>query len=347
MSYKMLGLAVIGILLLYALFTVGFPFLLALILAILIDPLIVLLMRAIRMNRMVSSTIACTVFLLGMLGLFYLIGLKVFTELHELARRTPDWVANIEYYVNQALAGSGVLYDAFPDEWAGNIQAALQFGAESIASGLKLLLTSVSGLFVNIAKIIPSLLVFFIVFFIALYLFSYNLDRLKHSFLSLFAEESRSKMESVLIKLREAIIGFIRAQIVISILTYIVTLGGLLIIGVDYALAIAFIIIAVDLLPILGTGSVIVPWAIYNFAMNDTATAIGLLILFIVITIFRRIIEPKILGAAVGIGALPILISLYVGFELVGVAGLFLGPILIIVYEAMKQAGIINIRIRL
>jgi sporulation integral membrane protein YtvI len=347
MSYKMLGLAAIGVILLYAFFTVGFPFLLALVIAILIDPLIVLLMKATKMNRFISSTITCTIFLLGMLGVFYLIGLKVFTELNELARRTPEWAKEIEFYVNQALTGNGVLYDAFPDEWAGNIQSTLQYGADGLVSGLNSLISTVSGLFLNVAKVIPNLLIFCIVFFIALYLFSYSLDRLKGSFLSLFAEESRSKMESVLIKLREAIIGFMRAQIFISILTYIVALLGLIIIGVDYAMAIAFIIILVDLLPILGTGSVIVPWAIYNIIIGDVGTAIGLLILFIVITVFRRIIEPKILGDAVGIGALPILVSLYVGFELVGVVGIFLGPILVIVYEAMKQAGIIKIQIKL
>lgn len=347
MSYKMLGLAVIGTILLYAFFTVGFPFLLALVVAILIDPLIVQMMKLTKLNRMVSATIACTLFVLGMLGLFYLIGLKIFTELNEVIQRIPDWVSNADFYINQALTGNGVLYDAFPDEWAGNIQKGLEYGVRGISNGLNSVISAVSGIFLNIAKTIPNLLIFFVVFFIALYLFSYSLDRLKHSFLSLFAKESQSKMETVLIKLREAVIGFIRAQILISVLTFMVTLVGLLIIGVDYPLAIAFIIIIVDLLPILGTGSVIVPWAVYNIVLGDVGTAIGLMILFIGITIFRRIIEPKILGDAVGIGALPILISLYVGFALVGVIGIFLGPVLVIVYEAMKHAGIINIQIKL
>ncbi|MNI88733.1 hypothetical protein D3C73_1460600 [compost metagenome] len=103
----------------------------------------------------------------------------------------------------------------------------------------------------------------------------------------------------------------------------------------------------VDLLPVLGTGSVIVPWAIYNMIAGDPRTAIGLLILFIGITVFRRIIEPKIVGDAVGIGALSTLVSLYVGYELVGVIGLFLGPVVVIIYTAMKDAEIIQINIKL
>jgi sporulation integral membrane protein YtvI len=130
-------------------------------------------------------------------------------------------------------------------------------------------------------------------------------------------------------------------------MTYIITLLGLLILNVNYAMAIALLIIIVDLLPILGTGSFIVPWAIYNAATGNLALGIGLFILFLVITIIRRVVEPKILGDAVGIGALPALVSLYIGFKLVGVIGFFLGPLVVIVYQAMRRVGLLEFKIRL
>src|SRR5690606_27964887 len=114
-----------------------------------------------------------------------------------------------------------------------------------------------------------------------------------------------------------------------------------------YAMAISFVIVLVDILPVLGTGSVLVPWAAYSAFMGDMPLAIGLFVLFIVITVFRRIVEPKILGEQIGIGALPTLISLYVGFELIGAIGLILGPIVVIIYKAMAQVGLLKIKIRL
>src|SRR5690606_40991132 len=107
------------------------------------------------------------------------------------------------------------------------------------------------------------------------------------------------------------------------------------------------LVMLVDLLPILGVGSFLVPWAIYQGLVGNWFIAIGLVVLFLVITVVRRIIEPKVLGDAVGISALSALISLYVGFKLVGVIGLFLGPVVVLVYEAMRKEGLLNIKIKL
>jgi predicted PurR-regulated permease PerM len=90
----------------------------------------------------------------------------------------------------------------------------------------------------------------------------------------------------------------------------------------------------------------LVPWAVYQLAIGDAYIGVGLLLLFLVITVVRRIIEPKILGDAVGIGALSALISLYVGYELVGVIGVFLGPIVVIVFMAMRKAGLFDFKIK-
>lgn len=192
-----------------------------------------------------------------------------------------------------------------------------------------------------------SMFIFFIVFIVAVYMFSFSLDTLKNSVLAFFHEESREKVSTVLDKLKKSIFGFLRSQIILSALTYIISLIGLLILDVKYPMAIALLIIIVDILPILGTGSVLVPWAVYCLFVGDIFTAVGLVLLFLVITVFRRIVEPKVLGDSVGISALSVLISLYIGLELVGVIGVFLGPLVVIIYTACKQAGIIPTSIKL
>ncbi|WP_261808083.1 AI-2E family transporter [Paenibacillus sp. N3.4] len=102
-----------------------------------------------------------------------------------------------------------------------------------------------------------------------------------------------------------------------------------------------------EFVPVVGTGLVFIPWFIYQLLLGHTAMGVGLLILFLVLTIFRRIVEPKVLSDAVGINALAALISLYVGFELMGITGLFLGPLVVIIYQAMRKAGLLKLNIKL
>ncbi len=347
MSFRMILIMVFGLLFLYALFTVGFPFLLAIVIALFLEPVIKLLMKYGRVNRIWACTVVCTAFMIVLLGVLYLLGLKIISELNVFFRTIPTRIQEATEYIRDASRQTQLFYDSLPADMAEQVQNGFRTGVETLTKALNNLIGDVSGVFFGFARGIPEMLIFFIVFAVALYLFCFSLPTLNQSFLSLFDNKSQPKVEKVLINLRKSIFGFLRAQVVLSALTYGVTLIGLLILGVDYPLAIALLIIIVDLLPILGTGSFIVPWAAYQLITGDIFLGVGLIVLFLVITVFRRVVEPKILGDAVGIGALSALISLYVGFQLVGVVGLFLGPIVVIVYQAMRKVGLLNIQIRL
>lgn len=343
MSFKMVLVIAFGLLFLYGLFTVGFPFLLALIIALFLEPLVQLVMKIKGVNRLISATIVCILFTVGLFGVLYLIGLKIFSEILVLVRKLPDYVAELDVFVQDTILRAQVLYERLPDEMVVQIQNA----AGSVMNTLVNALTSLSRSLLNFAGVIPDLFVFCIVFIVALFLTSYSLTTFKDAFLSLFEESSQLKVSEVLLNLRDSIFGFFRAQVILSGLTYLVALIGLFILDVNYAMAIALLIIIVDILPILGTGSVLVPWAVYAMITGNMFLGIGLIVLFLFITAFRRTIEPKILGHSIGIGALSTLISLYVGFKLVGVIGLFLGPIVVILYTAMRRVGLLNIKIKL
>ncbi|HZG83601.1 sporulation integral membrane protein YtvI [Paenibacillus sp.] len=331
----------LGLAFLYALFTVGSPFLLALVFAIFLEPLNGLIMRYLKMNRIAAGTITCTAFVAAVLGIIYLLIAKIVSEIIALIR-------NLDYnelnaLVLEAVARLETLTVNMPPDVAENIRVY----ANGQIRSLQGVATQLSGYTFDVLKTLPNVLIYFLVFFVALYLFSFSMATIQHSFLSFFEEKSRDKIAEVLLNLRSALFGFIRAQFMLSGMTFLIAFGGLLLLDVRYALAITFLIIVVDILPVLGTGSVLVPWAAYSAFIGDTRLAIGLLVLFIVITVFRRIVEPKILGEQMGIGALPTLISLYVGFELIGAIGLILGPIVVIIYQAMVKVGLLKIKIRL
>ncbi len=332
---------ILGLAFLYGLFTVGSPFLLALLFAIFLEPLNGVFMRYGRMNRLAAATVTCTLFVIALLVMFYLLLARIFSEFVSLVRNLN--YAELNQFVVEAIERLESITADLPPEVAASIQT---YAFNQIQS-LQGLASQISGYTLNVLSAVPGFLIYLLVFFVALYLFSYSMATIKQSFLSFFEERSRDKVETVLLKLRKSVTGFLRAQAILSSFTFIIALTGLMILDVRFAIVISFIIVVVDILPILGTGSVLVPWALYLLVIGNPPLAIGLIILFLVITVIRRIIEPKILGEQMGIAALPTLISLYVGFELIGVIGLILGPLVVIIYQAMVKVGLLKFKIRL
>ena len=329
--------------LVYLSFTVGAPFLLALIVAIFLEPVVKFTVKQLKMNRMVASSIICSSFVILLLGLLFLIGLKLFNEVRAFVERLPRMFNEVRTIANDWLVHIRRTYENLPPDVVETIEQYLA----TLLNWLSSQALHLSGQLGSTLTQLPNLFIFFIVFIVAVYMFSFSLPTLRGSFIQFFHEDSQQKVSDVIDSLRKSIFGFLRSQIILSTLTYIISLVGLLIIDVKYPLAIALLIIIVDILPILGTGSVLVPWAIFSIVMGDFVTAIGLVILFLVITVFRRIVEPKILGDSIGISALAVLISLYVGLKLVGVIGVFIGPLVVIIYKSCKNAGVFSKKIKI
>jgi len=341
-----IGIA-LGLGLLYGLFTVGSPFLMAMIIAIFLEPLVRLVSGTFRFGRIAASVFVCSLFTLLMMFLSYLLGAKVFTELVAFTKRAPGYLNDANVYFQDMVDQMELLYNSMPEESAEQVKAWAGNGVRTLTEALSGILGGLYGYFLNVAKLLPNMFIWSIVFIVALYLLSMGMPGLKMSFLSFFEERSRPKVSTVLDNLRSAVFGFIQAQVILSVIVYILSLIGFLILGVDYPMAIALLVVVVDVLPILGVGSALVPWAVLSLAAGNTFLGVGLIIMFVVITVVRRIVEPKVVGDAVGIGALPALVSLYVGFKLVGVVGLFLGPIVVIIYQAMRKVGLLQINIKL
>ena len=114
-----------------------------------------------------------------------------------------------------------------------------------------------------------------------------------------------------------------------------------MILKIPYALTLSVLIALIDILPVLGVGTVLVPWAIVLYMMGNSYTATGLLIIFGIIWLVRQVSEPKIVGESVGVSPLITLVSMYIGFKLIGFSGLFIFPIGAIivksVYDAVKD----------
>ncbi len=141
-------------------------------------------------------------------------------------------------------------------------------------------------------------------------------------------------------ELKKALFGFVKAQLTLISLTFGIVLIGLFILRVDYAFTIALILGILDLLPYLGAGTVLIPWALYSFFSGDIGLGFGLAILFMVTVIQRQLAEPKILSSKIGIVPLATLVSLFIGFTLLGFLGHIAGPITLVIIRTLHSANV-------
>lgn len=326
----------------YLLFTVGFPFLLAFILAFLLQPIVRLISKSLKINNTLVAVFVCTVFTVLILGAGYLIVVIASKEAADLVKSLASSTNNISKGIDSLLTQYNDLFKTFPPEY----QYSLKQIIASIIDSLQKLLVQSTDYFINAAKQVPNILIELLLMFVAMFLFSMRLTQIKETFLRFFEKNSRPRIDAVLAALKKAVFGFLGAQLIISCIIFVVVLTGFLIMGIPYASALALFITLVDILPVLGTGSVMIPMAVYQYLNGNLLLCIGIIIHYFVIVVLRRIIEPKILGDAVGIGPLSALISIYLGFQLAGLAGIFMGPIIILLLQTLIKEDIIKIKIK-
>lgn len=326
---------------LYYVFPYFLPFLLALVLTVVFEPLVDGIAGRFKVKRVIAVSINFFMFLLVITGMLFLGFTKVINEILALTQQLPRFENELGKGLQKLVAEARIIYENLPPEALNSVQAAF---ANIAAAGNRVVAGSAQAL-LGTATAIPNLFVVLIVTLISFYLFSLQLPQLKEQFLRLFTDRAREKVIIIMTDINRAIIGFVRAQLIISGLTYLVVLAGLLILGVRYTLALALLIVVVDILPILGTGAVMIPWAVFLFILGNSFVATGLLVLYIVIIAFRRVVEPKILGQNIGLSSLATVISMYVGFKIFGVAGIAAGPAICIIFKAMRKAGLFQQKI--
>ena len=118
---------------------------------------------------------------------------------------------------------------------------------------------------------------------------------------------------------------------------------GLLILRVNFAIPLAALIAVVDILPVLGVGTVLLPWAAMSCISGDFFRAIGLVMMYVIITIVRQVLEPKVISTQIGLFPLVTLLSMYVGLKLFGFFGMVGFPLVLIVITALQKDGKIRI----
>ena len=268
----------------------------------------------------------------------YYAGMWVWREAGELAGRLP-------YYYQALVEGL--------DRIAENLQSvAVRMSpemrekiaglTESFTGSLGQIVGSVGGGTVtaagNMAKNIPSLLVSFIFSLLFAYFFIAQRERVHRIGRKLIPEKTRGELKLVWANMKYAVGGYFRAQFKIMGVVGILLAAGLLHMRIEYAVLWAALIALLDFLPMLGTGTVLLPWAAFCALSDALPRAAGLLVLYGVTQLTRQLIQPKMVGDSIGVDTLTTLFLLFVGYRISGILGMIIavpaGLIVIQFYEA-------------
>ena len=310
------------------------PFLLAAVISALVSPISKKLSKKTKIPQKISSGAILILFFSAIVALTYLAISRLLLELGDLLARLsedPEIIGNTVQGIVDKLTGNGshfsFLQKIFESEALKSlgidINSALRDAVGSMISSLTGALPSAA---VSIVKEIPNVLLFIIVFLIAAFYFSADRGHISESLSSVLPEKWAQKIPVIKEKFKKTVTGYIKAYFLIMLLTFFEMLAGLTLLDVEYALIMAIVISVVDILPILGAGTVLVPWAIFSFLSSDTPLGVGLLILYAVTLVVRQFIEPKIVGSTLGIHPLATLASVYLGLRFLGFIGIFVGP---------------------
>ncbi|MDP4085339.1 MAG: sporulation integral membrane protein YtvI [Bacillota bacterium] len=329
---------------------IAYPFFIGLIIAFLMNPLVNLFEKKGHMPRALAVFLGLIIIVALFAGLITLLIAEIVSGANYLARVVPENLDTIIAYIEKVFAAQIIpfynhitsIFNKLDVGQQNTIMENIQNVGKKIGTTAGSFIQSFFGNIPNILSWFPNAATVLIISFLATFFISkdwYKLSAIGGKILPGKAKESGRK---VFIDLKKALFGFIRTQLTLISITTIIILIGLLILRVDYAITIALIIGIAELLPYIGTGSVFIPWIIYETIGGDVKLAIGLGVLFVIVIVQRQISEPKILSSSIGIDPLATLISMFIGFKLLGFLGLILGPVIVVIIGTLYRANVFH-----
>ena len=326
------------------------PFLLAAAIAAMLAPAAQKLAKKLKLPQKLTTTILVLLFFAALTALAYLAGYRLVSEAGNLLDRLsadPEIISKTLEAIAERLSSLtshfGFLNGLFESETIQNLGIDLN---ALLTDALSSLISSITGALPTaaaavIAKI-PEFFLFLIVTVVSTFYFSTDRNFISNTLSSMLPDRWNAGLPALKSKISGALRGYVKAYLLIMLMTFCEIFLGLSVLGVNYAFIISMIIAVVDILPILGAGTVILPWAIFSLLTSNYKLGIGLLVIYAAISIIRQIAEPKIVGGSLGLHPLATLASIYISVKFIGISGIIIGPIIALLIGNLFKSEDIN-----
>ncbi|SFB24839.1 sporulation integral membrane protein YtvI [Lentibacillus halodurans] len=325
-----------------------YPFLLAALLSLFLNPVVTILEKTFRMPRGFAAFIAMAITISGVIGLIILLISELIHGTSYLADIIPDhfraFVFMMEEFINGQLLPlyhhfASFFHTLSPDQQASINESINQFIHQFAAFGTNILNTLLLQI-PRTLSLVPGSITIFLFTVMSAFFMTKDWHILITNVKKMIPKNVLHTSSSVWNHLQKAFSGFMKAQLILISVTSLTILAGLLLIQVDFALTIALFAVLADMLPFIGTGIIFIPWIIYLFLSADYSMTIALTILYMFVVVQRQLLEPKIVSDRVGLNPLATLAALFIGIQIWGAFGLLIGPFLVILGNAFYQAGV-------
>lgn len=348
LASKIFCFATLGILILIAfkyLFGYLLPFLIAFGVGYIVHPLAMEVSVKTKISRKVCAFVLVFCFLTILFSLLFILGNKLLYEMQNLLKSLNSNSEAIAEYIERVIGYLNSIGEKLPiinklqntelsELLKGNVNKLISSIWESFLSTLG---SAIPNIATGIVMSLPDLFLTVIISLISCFYFAMDMNVFRLKVKDVLPKRIMGILSSVKKTVEIGFKKYIKAYALIFLITFVELLLGFWIIGIDYSFVLAIFVAFVDFLPLLGTAAILLPWGIVLLLMKDVFRGIGILLLMIVTTVVRQIVEPKILGDSFGVHPLITLIAIYIGYRVWGFWGLLLAPLATLLLLSKKQ----------
>lgn len=315
------------------------PFVIGWVIAMIISPVVKWLEKRLKIVKKLASVLTIIVVLSVFVLIIYFAVSRLVSEISSLIQNFPTLYQQLESGLTGIGEGMSGIFSKLPkgiQNGAANFMANMDTYAGDLMANISEPTVAWAG---NVAKSLPSILIGFIVTLMSAYLFTAEKDQVSEYLHKMAPPSVEKRMGIVFQSLRSAVGGYFKAQFKIMAIVFAILLIAFAMMGVHYSVLVALLIAFLDFLPFFGTGTAMIPWAIYKLLVGDYKTAIILLIIYALTQAAHQLLQPKLIGDSVGLNPIVTLLLLYIGYRISSVLGMILAVPIGMVLINMIQAG--------
>ena len=304
------------------------PFVLGLIFALMAEPGVKFLEKRLKLPRTWAAVTGIGVSWIMVAALIWIAGAAAYRELSLLGSGLPTMLEEMVQASGKLRTWAMDLAGRAPESMASGLE---RWVGELFTGGTVLLERAASGVLGVAGAVmggIPGGALLVGTAVLSSFMISAQLPVLKGKLRRRMSREKLKKWLDMALRIKTAAGGWLKAQMKLSALTFLLVLGGFLLLRVKNPVFWALVTALVDAVPMLGTGLILIPWTLLSFALGKRVLALGLLGIYVTAVLTRSTLEPKLLGRHLGMNPLLTLMALYAGYHLWGVTGMIVAPIL-------------------
>lgn len=304
------------------------PFIIAILIALWTYPFKNYLEKKFKMSNSTSAIITTLIFFAIIFSLVSFLVYKITIETRDLVYSIPKFSVtdyNIQNYIDK--------YKPYYDKIDPTLSVKIE---QQISSSLSSLVNITQKLFKWLIAFAMQLPIIFMIVFITLlatYFFLRDMTKMKNKILSIFSTDGKSKFRKISYESNRMFSGYLKSYLIIITLTFVETLIGFSLLHVNYTVILSIICAIFDILPILGIGGIYIPLSIIYLFMGNYFNAITIFLLYIIVSVIRQIVEPKIVSSSLGLHPVSVLAAIFIGIKVKGLTGMIFLIFLMVFYK--------------